>query len=197
MMTWVVVFQGLCSDCWTHTYAHTHSITHTNLHTPSCHTSANKVDDFNHHNMLRTQTHPQGANQLLQSAHTHTYIYTHKDTHNQAKLISLWSSFFFLTSFCSVCVFLFKFECVYHTMLPASAQRQTLWEPHNTHIHIQDTCKALQTTLSLSLLEFWDRQKSKPSVFSFSIKQNEWCNGTKHKAIIWHFHMKTVAFCHD
>ena len=40
---------------------HRHTKSHQPTQTPSCHTSANKTDEFNHHNMLRTQTPPSGC----------------------------------------------------------------------------------------------------------------------------------------
>lgn len=134
-------FRAHISDYSTYTHIHTQTGTPTNLHT-----SANKVDDFNHHNMLRTQTHPQGANQLLQRSHTHTHAhtppYTERQAHNQAKPILVFHSDF-INRFLR---YVFTRQCC--TALP----RHNTSHPDRPTKHTGKTHKATVTPSFSSLL---------------------------------------------
>ena len=133
---------------------HTHTHTQSKSHTHSFYTSANIVDDFNHYNMLRTQTHPQGANQLLPSSHLHTSVHTHI----QAKPTSFQCSFFSQSHFWVMCVCVCVCVCVLRRMLLASAESLKLQSPMMCGCGFGDQCLSSQEG---EILFCWDWHMSK------------------------------------
>lgn len=142
-------------------------------HTPSHHPS-HKVNHFNQCKMMKTQTNPQGVNQLPRDSRTIADTHTHTQSWANFTLIKM----FFLTLFTMwLCVCM----CVWFWMRLAKTlhermQKITPW-------------KRTRTQKCIKLCE--------PKLFFFSPSDEVFQKKKKNKAIIFHFHMKTLSFCHD